>query len=133
MLTANVPYLPVFLGDRMARHGMDWIGLSEDLPDPDNRVTLEGGRIRLSVTLNNMDGHIELVRRMKRALRQAGYPIIITKSLVAHATGHQCGTVRMGNDPGTSALDPFCRSFDHANLFVMDGSFFPSSAAVNPA
>ncbi|MBA1144672.1 GMC family oxidoreductase [Mesorhizobium neociceri] len=133
MLTANVPYLPAFLADRMARHGMDWIGLSEDLPDPDNRVTLEGDRIKLSVTLNNMDGHIKLVRRMKRALQQAGYPIVITKSLVAHATGHQCGTVRMGNDPGTSALDPFCRAWDQQNLFVIDASFFPSSAAVNPA
>ena len=57
MLTANVPYLPKALGNEMARHGMDWIGLSEDLPDPNNRVTLEGGSIRLSVTLNNMDGH----------------------------------------------------------------------------
>ena len=133
MLTANVPYLPGFLGDRMARHGMDWIGLSEDLPDPDNRVTLDGGRIELSVTLNNMDGHLELVRRMKRALQQAGYPIVITKSLVAHATGHQCGTVRMGYDPGKSALNPFCRAWDQQNLFVVDASFFPSSAAVNPA
>ena len=133
MLTANVPYLPSFLGDRMARHGMDWIGLSEDLPDSNNRVTLDGDRIKLSVTLNNMDGHLELVRRMKRALRQAGYPIVITKSLVAHATGHQCGTVRMGNDPGRSALDPFCRAWDQQNLFVVDASFFPSSAAVNPA
>ena len=133
MLTANVPYLPSLLGDRMARHGMDWIGLSEDLPDPNNRVTLDGGRIKLSVTLNNMDGHLELVRRMKRALQQAGYPIVITKSLVAHATGHQCGTVRMGNDPATSALDPFCRAWDQQNLFVIDASFLPSSAAVNPA
>ena len=133
MLTANVPYLPSFLGDRMARHGMDWIGLSEDLPDPNNRVTLDGGRIKLSVTLNNMDGHLELVRRMKRALQQAGYPIVVTKSLVAHATGHQCGTVRMGNDPGKSALDPFCRAWDQQNLFVVDASFFPSAAAVNPA
>lgn len=133
MLTANVPYLPRFLGDRMASHGMDWIGLSEDLPDPNNRVTLVGGQIKLAVTLNNMDGHIELVRRMKRALRRAGYPIVVTKSLVAHATGHQCGTVRMGTDPGTSALDPYCRAWDHRNLFVIDASFFPSSAAVNPA
>lgn len=133
MLTANVPYLPTFLGDRMARHGMDWIGLSEDLPDPNNRVTLDGGRIKLSVALNNMDGHIELVRRMKHALQAAGYPIVITKSLVAHATGHQCGTVRMGNDPATCALDSFCRAWDQQNLFVIDASFFPSSAAVNPA
>ncbi|OMQ43003.1 GMC family oxidoreductase [Ensifer sp. 1H6] len=133
MLTANVPYLPRFLGNEMARHGMDWIALSEDLPDPNNRVTLEGGQIKLAVTLNNMEGHLELVKRMKRALQRAGYPIVVTKSLVAHATAHQSGTVRMGSDPATSALDQYCRTWDHPNLFVIDASFFPSSAAVNPA
>jgi len=133
MLTANVPYLPEFLSDRVANHGMDWIGLSEDLPDPDNRVTLDGGHIKLSVSLNNLEAHLELVRRMKGALRRAGYPIVVAKSLVSHATAHQCGTVRMGNDPAESALDSFCRAWDQQNLFVVDASFFPSSAAVNPA
>jgi choline dehydrogenase-like flavoprotein len=133
MLTANVPYLPKFLGNEMARHGMDWIALSEDLPDPNNRVTLAGNSVKLAVTLNNMQGHLELVKRMKRALRRAGYPIVVTKSLVAHATAHQCGTVRMGDDPATSALDAYCRTWDHRNLFVIDASFFPASAAVNPA
>lgn len=133
MLTANVPYLPQFVGNEMARHGMDWIALSEDLPDRNNRVTLEGDQIKLAVTLNNMEGHLELVKRMKRALKKAGYPIVVTKSLVAHATAHQSGTVRMGHDPATSALDQYCRTWDHQNLFVIDASFFPSSAAVNPA
>jgi choline dehydrogenase-like flavoprotein len=133
MLTASVPHLPKILSNELARHGMDWIALSEDLPDPNNRVTLESGKIRLSVTLNNMQGHLELVKRMKRALQRAGYPIVVTKSLVAHATAHQCGTVRMGSDPAKSALDQYCRAWDHQNLFVIDASFFPSSAAVNPA
>lgn len=133
MLTANVPFLPKFMGNEMARHGMDWIALSEDLPDPNNRVTLEDGRIKLAVTLNNMKGHLELVKRMKRALQKSGYPIVVTKSLVAHATAHQSGTIRMGRDPASSALDQYCRTWDHQNLFVIDASFFPSSAAVNPA
>lgn len=133
MLTANVSYLPAFIGNELARHGMDWIALSEDLPDPNNRVTIDGKSIRLAVTLNNMEGHLELVKRMKEALKRAGYPIVVTKSLVAHATAHQCGTIRMGNDPATSALDQYCRTWDHDNLFVIDASFFPSSAAVNPA
>lgn len=46
---------------------------------------------------------------------------------------HQCGTVRFGNDPATSALDPFCKAWDHDNLYVADAGFFPSSGAVNPA
>lgn len=133
MLTANVPFLPKFAGNEMARHGMDWLAMSEDLPDPNNRVTLDGGMIKLSVTLNNMEGHHQLVKRMRKALKRAGYPIVVTKSLVAHATAHQCGTVRMGSDPASSALDQYCRSWDHQNLFVIDASFMPSSAAVNPA
>ena len=133
MLSANIPFLPRWCNDQLATHSMDWIGLSEDLPDPDNRVTLDGSRIRLSVTPNNMTGHHELVRRMKRAMKRAAYPIVLTKPLISHATGHQCGTVRMGDDPASAALDSYCRSYDHPNLFVVDASFFPSSAAVNPA
>ena len=46
---------------------------------------------------------------------------------------HQCGTVRFGNDPATSALDLDCKAHDLDNLYVVDTSFFPSSSAVNPA
>jgi choline dehydrogenase-like flavoprotein len=46
---------------------------------------------------------------------------------------HQNGTIRFGHDPATSALDPTCKAHDLDNLYVVDGSFFPSSAAVNPA
>jgi choline dehydrogenase-like flavoprotein len=46
---------------------------------------------------------------------------------------HQCGTIRMGSDPKTAALDQYCRSYDHRNLFVVDASFLPSAAAVNPS
>ena len=50
----------------------------------------------------------------------------------ARNTTHQCGTLCFGTDPRTSVLDPFCRAHDVENLFVVDASFFPSSAAVNP-
>jgi choline dehydrogenase-like flavoprotein len=133
MLSADIPYLPNFVGSALARHSVDWLILSEDLPSPDNRVTLDGARIRLSVTPNNLQGHSRFVAKFAKILRRSGYPIVLTKALTAHATAHQCGTVRFGWEPTVAALDPFCRSFDHANLFVVDASFFPSSAAVNPA
>jgi choline dehydrogenase-like flavoprotein len=133
MLSANIPYLPRFVGSELARRSVDWLVLSEDLPDPENRVTLEGPRIRLATRPNNMDGHRRLVGRMKAALQRAGYPVVLVKPLTAHATAHQCGTVRFGAEPGSAALDQYCRSFDHENLFVIDASFMPSSAAVNPA
>jgi choline dehydrogenase-like flavoprotein len=47
-------------------------------------------------------------------------------------TTHQCGTLVFGHDPKTSVLDTFCRTHDIDNLYVVDASFFPSSAAVNP-
>src|SRR5437016_14304043 len=46
---------------------------------------------------------------------------------------HQNGTIRFGHDPRTSALDVNCKAHDLDNLYVVDGSFFPSSAAVNRA
>jgi choline dehydrogenase-like flavoprotein len=46
---------------------------------------------------------------------------------------HQNGTIRFGHDPRTSVLDANCKAHDLENLYVVDGSFFPSSAAVNPA
>jgi choline dehydrogenase-like flavoprotein len=46
---------------------------------------------------------------------------------------HQNGTVRFGHDPRSSALDVNCRAHEVDNLYVVDASFFPSSAAVNPA
>jgi choline dehydrogenase-like flavoprotein len=54
------------------------------------------------------------------------------KKIPLAGTAHQCGTVRFGKDPATSALDPWCRSHEVRNLFAVDGSFFPSSSAVNP-
>jgi choline dehydrogenase-like flavoprotein len=44
-----------------------------------------------------------------------------------------CGTAVAGTDPSRSVLDPDCRSHDVTNLYVVDSSFFPSSAALNPA
>jgi choline dehydrogenase-like flavoprotein len=46
---------------------------------------------------------------------------------------HQNGTIRFGRDPKSSALDVYCRAHDVDNLYVVDGSFFCSSGAVNPA
>jgi choline dehydrogenase-like flavoprotein len=133
MLSANVPFLPKAVGRTMAKHSIDLIAFSEDLPDPKNRVTLRDGKINLSVRRNNLKVHHRLISRMKSALQASGYPVVLVKPLIKHSTSHQCGTARFGDDPKTAALDPFCRSFDHKNLYVVDASFMPSSAAVNPA
>ena len=108
--------------------------MSEDLPDPENRVRVDsGGRIRLDWRPNNVAPHGELVRRAAQMMRRAGYPILFTERRGVTTISHQCGTVRFGTDPARAVLDPWCRSYDHPNLFVVDTGFYPSSAAVNPA
>ncbi len=128
-----VPWVPAGAYDVWMARGIDWLALSEDLPRPDNRVTVGAdGRIRLEYRPNNERAHRRLVRAMRRILRRLGYWLVMTHSHRTKNTTHQCGTLCFGTDPRTSVLDPFCRSHDVENLFVVDASFFPSSAAVNP-
>lgn len=133
MLTAKQRFLPNFVGARMSERSVDWWIMSEDLPDPNNRVLLQGDRIRLEYTENNMVGHTRLTARIQNLMKQIGFRLNVAKHMGGLSVSHQCGTVRFGKDPSKAAIDEYCRSFDHANLFVVDASFFPSSAAVNPA
>jgi choline dehydrogenase-like flavoprotein len=112
---------------------MDWIVFSEDLPDPENRVTWRDRKVQLAAKRNNLSAHRRMVGRVRDLLRRCGYPLVLVKPLLRHSTSHQCGTVKFGTNPGDSALDLYCRSHQHPNLFVVDASFMPSSAAVNPA
>ena len=128
-----VSWVPVGAYDAWMERGIDWLALSEDLPRPNNRVTLGAdGRIRLDYRPNNGRSHRRLVGEMRRVLLRLGYWLVMTHSHKTKNTTHQCGTLCFGTDPRTSVLDPFCRSHDVENLFVVDASFFPSSAAVNP-
>lgn len=134
MLTANLRGVPEFLMDWFATRSVDWWIMSEDLPDPNNRVTIDSdGKIRLSFTANNLKAHRELVAHWTKLMRRLGYPIIITQKMDIKVAMHQCGTARFGTDPATSVLDPYCRVWDVDNLYVVDASFMPSSTAVNPS
>ena len=59
--------------------------------------------------------------------------LFIGQRIPLAGVAHQNGTIRFGGDPRTSALNPDCRAHEVDNLYVVDGSFFPSSGAVNPA
>ena len=133
MLTAASPLVPRWFSMMLTNRSIDWWVMSEDLPDPQNRVTVEDERITLTYTPNNRASHFRLVKRIARMMRKAGYPMILTKTVGTLSTSHQCGTVRFGTDPAYAALDTYCRAFDQSNLFVVDASFFPSSSAMNPA
>jgi choline dehydrogenase-like flavoprotein len=134
MLTANQRWVPKPVLRAFARRSVDWWVMSEDLPDPESRVTLgTAGRIEVRYRPNNLAAHKRLVQAGTRMLKKAGFPIILMQRMGIETNSHQCGTMRFGTDPRKSVLDPFCRSHDLANLFVVDSSFFPSSSAVNPA
>lgn len=146
MLRAEAPewvfWRPVMPFDVLAKHAIDFWLTSEDLPDPDNRVTLNAaGDIVLHLTENNAEGHRRLIGKLKRMVGRMGCheetllprSLYLGKKIPIGGTAHQCGTVRFGRDPRTSALDVNCKAHDLDNLYVVDGSFFVSSGAVNPA
>jgi choline dehydrogenase-like flavoprotein len=135
------PFVPNMTLDVMARHSLDFWLTSEDLPDPANRVTLDrDGGIVLSYTPNNGEGHARLIRKLEHLLRHLdGHMHLVPRNLFVGnriplaGVAHQNGTIRFGRDPRSSALDINCKAHEVDNLYVVDGSFFPSSGAVNPA
>ena len=149
-LSAGAPAIaPGFTLELMAKHSLDFWLTSEDLPDPDNRVTLDrSGNIVLGYTPNNLEAHTRLRVKLERLMQQqARCPVhghechqglfarslFIGERIPLAGVAHQCGTVRFGHDPQTSALDVHCKAHELDNLYVVDGSIFPSSGAVNPA
>jgi choline dehydrogenase-like flavoprotein len=134
MVKAARPRVPRALLRALTAHGVEWWVMSEDLPDDDNRVELSpSGRPRVHWRPTNVRAHRELVARARRMMRRAGYHLVVTETFGVETNSHQCGTLRAGEDPARSVLDPYCRAHDVHNLFVVDASFFPSSAAMNPA
>jgi choline dehydrogenase-like flavoprotein len=149
-LKAGAPALtPKWTLDAMARHSLDFWLTSEDLPDPDNRVSLDNdGGIVLSYAPNNEESHKRLTAQLKKLMKQTtrcgvhGHDcheglfarnLFVGQRIPLAGVAHQCGTIRFGNDPKSSALDANCKAHEIENLYVVDGSFFPSSGAVNPA
>jgi choline dehydrogenase-like flavoprotein len=133
MAQTVVPSVPLWAYDAWVARGVDWLAMTEDLPRLDNKVTIEhDGRIRLQYQPNNEIAHQQLVNQTKKILRKLGFWIVMSHSHRAKNTTHQCGTLVFGNDPRQSVLDPYCKAHELDNLYVVDASFFPSSAAVNP-
>jgi choline dehydrogenase-like flavoprotein len=134
MMKSWATHVPLPLLRSIAARSVQWLVMSEDLPRRDNRVTVDGaGRITTARTAVGRSTHRRLHRRAKALLRAAGYDAVFTQWFDISMNSHQCGTVVSGSDPATSVLDPWCRSHDVENLWVVDGGFFPSSAAMNPA
>jgi choline dehydrogenase-like flavoprotein len=141
ILRAGAPWFaPGLALDYLAKHAIDFWLTSEDLPHPDNRVTVDrDGAIHLAKTYHNEEAHRRLLAKLKGLLGHLGCHqgipsrTILDQRIPLAGVAHQCGTVRFGTDPRDSVLDVDCKAHDVDNLYVVDTSFFPSSSAVNPA
>jgi choline dehydrogenase-like flavoprotein len=128
--------------ERIARHAIDFWLSTEDLPRPDNRVTVNGeGKVTLTYSETNAEARKRLYEKVKSIVGQLDmnpghlihrFAYMKTEIPVA-GCAHQAGTCRFGSDPADSVLNTDCRAYEVDNLYVVDTSFFPSIGAVNPA
>jgi len=149
-LKAGAPAIaPRWSLELMATHSIDFWLTSEDLPDPNNRITVgRDGNIVLSYKPNNEEGHRRLISKLEQLMKEQtkcpahGHAcheglfarnLFVGQRIPLAGVAHQNGTIRFGRDPKTSALDVNCKAHDLDNLYVVDASFFPSCGAVNPA
>ncbi|HEX5221394.1 MAG TPA: GMC family oxidoreductase, partial [Verrucomicrobiae bacterium] len=150
-------YAPLTI-EEVAQNSIDWWLTTEDLPDARNQVRVDGERIIIDYTENNSEPFARLNARWKQILQEIdvstdhpspliplpvegrGKPVAraviktgyFETKMPMHSLGHQVGTCKFGESPRTSVLDLNCRAHDIDNLYVVDGSFFVSSGAVNP-
>lgn len=125
--------LPQWLAHHVAEHSIHIMAMSEDLPDRESRVLWKDGGIVLDWRRTNVAAHDDLVRRLKQAMRRAGWPIVLSRGFPKSKPSHQCGTARMGADPAASVVDTNLMAHDLDNLMICDASVLPTSAAVNPS
>jgi len=133
---------PEWTLERTARHAIDFWLSTEDLPMPENRVTVDrDGKLTLSYRPTNDVPKENLYHELKNVLGKLDmnpHHLIhrfayMKNEIPVAGVAHQAGTCRFGTDPATSALDTTCRAHEVDNLYVVDTSVFPSIGAVNPA
>jgi choline dehydrogenase-like flavoprotein len=126
----------------VASHAVDFWLSTEDLPKPENRVTLgPDGGVHLSYKPSNPTAAKRLYGQLKSMLGSlnmheghlAHRRLYMKTDIPIAGCAHQSGTVRFGADPATSVLNADCRAHEVDNLYVADTSIFPSISAVNPA
>ena len=125
-----------------AEHAVDFWLTTEDLPMPENRVTLDSdANVRLAYHSTNDDEAERLYHELKQILNHVGMAqhhvldknFYMDMNIPVAGCAHQAGTCRFGSDPTSSVLDEHCKAHELDNLYVVDTSFFPSIGAVNPA
>lgn len=140
LMAYGSPFIPGFVFEQVAKHALPWLLMTEDLPNPNNRVEIKGEETFLHYTNNNTEAFdrlikhwVEVLKSSEQFKRSKSLSWYLCQKMSFQEIAHQCGTCRFGEDPKTSVLDLNCRTHDVENLYVVDSSFFPSSAALNPS
>jgi choline dehydrogenase-like flavoprotein len=133
---------PEWTLERVARHAIDFWLSTEDLPRPENRVSVaRDGKLTLSYAETNAEAKKQLYEKLHSILGKLDLNpghlfhrfAYMKNEIPVAGCAHQAGTCRFGADPGTSVLDVNCKAHELDNLYVVDTSIFPSIGAVNPA
>jgi choline dehydrogenase-like flavoprotein len=133
---------PEWTLEKVAKHAIDFWLSTEDLPSPDNRVTLSpDGNVRLTYWETNGEARKRLYEKLRSLLPKLDMNeghlfhrfAYMKNEIPVAGVAHQAGTCRFGSDPAASALNTDCRAHEVDNLYVVDTSIFPSIGAVNPA
>lgn len=140
LMAPFVKLIPHFERHLIAERTTGWWLQTEDLPGPNNRVQVINGTVHLNYTPNNTEAGDRLIHRWtsvlkameRKAMHVIPFSLYPRNQVPVQAVAHQCGTCRFGSDPKTSVLDLNCRTHEIDNLYVVDGSFFPSNSGVNP-
>ncbi|SRR5579883_169226 len=148
LMAPVVKLIPEYERHLIAERTTGWWLQTEDLPDPKNRVQVINGHVHLNYAPNNTEAGDRLIHRWtsvlkaldaphnaagdRKAMHVLPFSMYPRNHVPVQAVAHQCGTCRFGSDPNSSVLDLNCRTHDIDNLYVVDGSFFPSNSGVNP-
>jgi choline dehydrogenase-like flavoprotein len=133
---------PEWTLERVAKHAIDFWLSTEDLPVPENRVSVDkDGKLTLAYKATNDVPKENLYHELKNILGKLKlneHHLIqrfayMKNEIPVAGCAHQAGTARFGTDPETSVLNTDCRAHEVDNLYVVDTSVFPSIGAVNPA
>jgi choline dehydrogenase-like flavoprotein len=128
--------IPAAMTIKRLGRGTIFVNLIEDLPYPENRVVIkedEPDGVSLNYTVRaELRERAALLRRLLTDRLKGRRLIFLTRGIELNF-GHPCGTCVMSDDPTIGVVDRDCRAHGIANLFVADGSFMPTSGAINPS
>ncbi len=140
-LSAQAPFLLRRLAPALTPHLLLALCIAHETPNPENRVTVDPvatdplglpvARIRHRFGRRDLAARSALYAAGGRILSAAGARLRLRHHIPTFS--HALGSCRFGTDPAAAVLDPWCRFFGVPNLFVVDGSFFPTGGAVNPS